>query len=373
MLPSGSRIGLLHKCQWWAGDVPEPPRETSAAADRGTDRHKVLAALSTGEVVDFPGLWGCSAAGWPAIETRIREWLPVDGAPEQAVYYSPATDSARGVVLDGPREYRVEPGEIPATVDAIVFGSAIEVWEYKTGFQANLTDADENEQLAFGCLAVARRTKASGIRGILAHVQDDGTARVTSVDYDSLELDEIAERIRAAHVKIRGAEPCPGPWCADYRCPVRAVCPATRAAIVGTPIEPLSIAIENDAQAASVHERIGAAEDFLAAVKRSLSEYVERRGEIDLPGGKLVWAEESRETISPSGQALALLIDRGLQNAIDYRVTKSGLESELRKTSEGPTAESMRALMRELTDLGAVRTTTYHKLAVRKNRGRKAA
>jgi hypothetical protein len=350
--------------------VHAPPRHDSPDASRGTDRHTVLRCKVSGEPFDGPALWGCTPEEWPAVEANIDAWLPKTGTPEQAIYYDVANDSARGESLQGAREYDCRDGEIPLTVDLIKHNGCLEVWEYKTGAQLGLEPVAENGQCMLEGLAVARLTNSDSARVVLALVADDGTCARQDYTFDSLELDDIAAKVRADCAAIPTSEPRPGPWCSDKWCPCRAVCPATTQAITTTPLAPLSIEIVSDEQCAAITTQLALAEEFLETVKRARNAYLEQVGEVALPdGSRLVWAEESRESIEANNNAVAYLVENGLDNAIEHKSTKAAIERAVR--AAGGNAERVRQVLYDLHAMGAVKTTTYNKPKIKK--ARKAA
>ena len=375
MQVSASKMGLFRCCQWWARpDAIAPVQAASAAAQRGTDRHLVLQAIVSGE--DMPpltraSLWGCPLDEWPAIEANIRTWIPADGQTEQAVYYQPTLDLARAARLTGAREYDATDGEIPGTVD-LISGRwpTVEVWDYKTGRQDALKPVEENAQLAFLALVCARLVDATTAIAVLAVVSDDGTANVDRHEYDSLDIDGIADEVRALAARIPTATPKPGGWCESKWCACRAVCPAMHGAIVATPAAPLTIEIHDAATCARVHTQLALAEEFLEQVKRARNAFLESAGSVPLADGTtLVWAEESRETIQCINSAKSYLVERGLEAAIDSTTSKAALEKAVKAAPNGATIkERMTEILADLHSMGAVKVTTYNKPKVKKSK-----
>jgi len=377
VLLSGSKYGLARCCLYWArADVPDLPRVENPDAKAGTNRHRALEALvndtdGTASALWLASLWGCTVEEWPQVEANIMAWLP-KGAPEVALYYHPATDTARSSDARD-RAYQCEPGEVPMTVDLLRHqdGSPIEVWDYKTGRQDGLEPAASNAQLAICCLAAARMTGAAAARGVLAVVADDGTARLDAVELDSLDLDAIAYEVRGLLERIPTSEPAPGPWCSDKWCPARAVCPATRAAMVATPMEPMSIVVDSADACARIHTQIGLAEEFLETVKRARNEWLQNNpaGCELADGSVLQWTIEERDTIELTDAAAALIPPE----AIERKTSKTAIERAIKATcAKGEAAAKMREVLAALDAAGAIKTSQYGKPKSRKA-GRRAA
>lgn len=375
MLLSGSRWGLARACLAWArDDMPEVARVESEDASKGTDRHMVMEALRKQVPLDFPRFWGCTPEEWPAIEANIREWLPGGSVAEIAIYYDPTTDTARSD-RSADRNYDARPGEIPMTIDAIEDNEGLcVVWDYKNGRQENLEPATTNGQVAICCLGAARNFGASAARGILAIVADDGTVRLDSVDFDSLDLDAIAYEARGLIAAIPTAQPQPGPWCGNKWCPARAQCPATQTAIVATPMAPLSLVINSAEVCARVHTQIALAEEFLNAVKRARNEWLSSNpGGCELADGSILsMGIEERDTIDVTPAALSALEAAGCSDAIEPRTSKAAIERAIKaRAAKGTAAAKIREVMEALDAAHAIKTTQYAKPRVRK--GRKAA
>ena len=378
MLASASKMGLLRHCQWWARpDAIAPVQAPSASAQRGTDRHRVMEWLVTGEQVtpaQMASLWDCALEEWPAVEANLRAWLPSDGQTEQAMYYSPSRCVARGARLTGAREYELQGDEIPGTLDFSRGWPVVEVWDYKTGRQDNLEPIATNAQLAFLAMVRARLVDARGAVVVLACVADDGTAEITCSEYDSLELDEIADELKVLAARIPTAEPNPGGWCEEKWCPCRAVCPAMTQAIATTPAAALTFEIHDAETCARVHTQLALAEEFLEQVKRARNAFLEgvAPGGVTLPDGSLlVWAEESRETIQANNAARAYLVEHGLDGAIEYASSKTALERVIKsQPGEGTIKERIAAVMQDLASMGAVKVTTYNRPKVKKTRAK---
>lgn len=374
MLLSGSAFGRARCCLWSFRPEVVVPSHDSADAARGTDRHAVMEALRLGTPVEpavHAAAWGCTPEEWPAIEANIREWLPADGQSEVAVYYDTDSDTARAEVGEGHRQYTARPGEIPMTIDMMRTG---EVWDYKFGRQEHLEPARDNGQIAICCLAAARLQALDSIKGTLALVADDGTARFDSVELDSLDLDAIAYEARGLMRAAPNSEPAPGPWCEQKWCPARAQCPATQAAIVATPVAPLSLTIDSPETCARVHVQIGLAEAFLDEVKKARNAWLENNpaGCELADGSTLCMGVEERDSIVCNGDVIAILCDHGCKSAVEAKTSKAAIERAIKATApKGEAASMLREVLSALDSAGAIKTSQYTKIKVKK--GRKAA
>lgn len=377
MLLSGSKWGLARCCLWsFRPDVEEIPRAFNKDANRGTQRHAVLEAMQEGKTEghDLPDAWGCTEAEWPAIEANIREWMPPIGSAEVALYYDPMKDTARTDDAKS-RAYDPSSGEIPMTVDFFRhIPGGVEVWDYKTGLQEHLEPAASNGQLAICCLAAARLAGVSSARGVLAIVADDGTARLDTVEYDSLDLESIAYEARGLVAMIPTSEPHPGTWCKDKWCAARAVCPKMQEAIVSTPMAPLSLTIDSPEVCARVHIQIGLAEEFLEAVKRARNTWLEENpaGCALADGLTLCMGIEERDSIELTPAAIAVLEEHHCADAIEPKTSKAAIERTIKATAaKGEASGKLRAVLEALDAAHAIRVSQFTKIKVRK--GRKAA
>ncbi len=374
MMFSGSKFGLLRHCQWWARPEVECPRADNADTSAGAGKHRVLEALALDRdtIMSYAETWGCAPDEWPAIERNIREWLET-GRTELALYYDPETERARlADVRD--RMYAPEDGEVPMTIDLLIeCEKHVQVMEYKTGRQENLETVAENGQIAICCLAAARATGTGSADGVLVCVRDDGTAEITTAEFDGLDLDAIADEVRSLTRAIPLSVPQPGPWCAEKWCPARAGCPCTMQAIVATPLEPLSLVIADAETCARVHTQIGLAEEFLEAVKRARNDWLTANAEgCDLgDGARLVMAIEERDSIVLNNAAIAAISEAGALEAVEQKTSRAALERVLKRDApRGEGGPRVKALLAALDACHAIKTSQYSKPKVRKARGK---
>ena len=372
MLLSGSKFGLARLCQWWCRPEVQAPRVESEAAKRGTNRHKVLEFMARGvcdEAAILPALWGCEPEEWSAIAEEILGWLPRADEGQRSYceqqYVYDTRDGASHPVDGKDRNYHVEQGQIPLTVDWVgVESGTLSVVDYKTGQQANLDMPASNGQIQLCCLAAARAIGVDTVRGSIVLVDDDGSARRFDHVFDVLDLDAIAEDARSVVDAIPSARPNPGPWCEQKWCPARAVCPATQQAIAGTPVEPLTLAITGPEQCARVHVQLDAAEEFLAAVKAARDAWLQANpdGAPLADGTRLVWGSTQRRSVDLSRARPAL--DRlGLAGAIE---TKESVSFEGIKRAIGGDRGRFAELLKELESSNAIKINEYWKAQVRK-------
>lgn len=120
---------------------------------------------------------------------------------EVAYAYSPATDSARELVSNGPRDYSdAKPGEICGTVDAI---GAAHVVDWKTGFFP-AAKAAENAQLAIFALIANRIEGHDDVLCELVYVKPK-TLELRYVDGASIDIfaiDALASSLKELPARI---------------------------------------------------------------------------------------------------------------------------------------------------------------------------
>lgn len=371
MRVTGSSLPLLRSCQWWARpEVEAPPFQATDAMLLGTEVHAAIEAVLSSE--DVPTL---SPEAQELLDVWAAWWrrAPLGGAiwePEVAYAYNPHTDKA--VRLEGAagRNYvGAGPDEIAGTVDAVGFHDEekLVIVDWKTGqdFAGMTADARDNWQLRLYALAASRSHHVDTIEIVIARITPDGV-RTTSYTLDALELDAVAEEVKALVRAVPTAAPKPGAHC--KRCRAVSVCPTTATAqdaLVATPVS-LTITADNaGALLLRLRQVQAACEQVEAALKRYA---IESNTGIDLGNGKK-WVRQQvdRESINLNGAemsaGLAALSALDVDDAVETKVSvsKAAIERKLKekKGLKGKELrETMDSLCADLRASGVMRTTT---------------
>jgi len=258
-----SKTGLLLQCGWAFNNPLIPPTIANDPMRYGSAFHELLAlSLENGVPPEL------SLAVLPAIAKKfhVREdelrahasdayktlldWLNGDNAfglkllpapkgaivIEKAIAYNTAAYSARmAPPVDENHVYQdVTPEEQPGTVDVAIrlglygtrvpprFRKAVIVLDHKTGM--SFDNPRDSKQLRSLALAFARLWKAERAIVAINHAPRDGLPAVFADELTKEELDEHADNLRDAFVRIGDGSLRPGPEC-GY-CAGNAVCPA---------------------------------------------------------------------------------------------------------------------------------------------------
>ena len=373
MNPTGSTTSLLLQCQWWAReDVATPPRTPpSDAMLIGTDVHLGIEKTLTG------GDWQ------PATDTAAdyyrtwHEWwmdgkMPGDPLPrrnwlaEQAYAYDPKTDTARKLETSN-RLYVVKPGEIAGTVDAVrVEGKTAIVVDWKTGqdFAKMTADAEDNWQLKFYALCVARVHNVESVTVMIVRIADE--VSVTSHTIDVMELDAVAAQLASLTAGIPFAKPQSGLHC--RRCKAVSVCPTTaKATDAIAPVEPVLIELKTPEQATAALVRLRQVQAACEQMESLLKAYAAENSGISLPNGKR-WVRVSveRESINLTGMdgaaGISLIHSVGADDAVETKSSTSKAAIERSLKAQGLKGKELRAkadaLYSELRACGVMRSSS---------------
>lgn len=385
---SGSKLKLAMSCLYWAReDVALPARESSAAADAGTNKHTILEKLFVGEALpdeEFQKLWDCDPRDVAAIQDNIQTWLPsltagcTEAITEIPLAYHPITDTARELPRGGHREYvGLRSGEIPLTLDLVAVyadGTGLVV-DHKTGRQNGLEPAAVSAQLGLGALALARLRNLTSVRVAYTLVNDDGTVRIDEAVLDTFDLEALADEVRGIVERLDNFPvPCPGPWCKSKFCPARSVCPVTSVTVAKTEaLAPLSVTIESPQHCTKLHTQLGLAEEFLARVRAAIDLYVKDHGPIELGDGTaLDLVHKTRETLDIDGNNKALeILQKALGPAYERAVTmkvsttKEAVRAATALLAKGKDRTALeRQLLADLAYSGAIKVGSYEKVEV---------
>jgi len=373
---TGSSLPLLRRCSWWARpEVIAPPQSppTEAmllgsavhAAIENSIRNDKSFEVSD-EVRDYLTTW---ANWWANNPLGKGAWHP-----EVAYAYNPKTDTAR--MLDvKQRAYKVEPGEIAGTVDAVMLdvGHATIV-DWKTGddFQRMTADAKDNWQLKLYALAVSRAHRVNTVRVAIVRISDE--VRVTDYTLDELELDAVAAEVAEMIGKVPGSQPTPGHHC--VRCKAVSICPTTERAtealvatveklpeVTGPSVE---LVINRD-NATALLARLRQVQAACETIENALKVYATNNDGITLASGKR-WKKvpQDRESITLDGpemaSGLAAIDAAGASDAVTVKttITKAAIEKALKaKGYKGKElAMQIESVMSDLRAAGCVRSVT---------------
>ena len=306
--PSASQLSLASACQhpWTSGmRWPEDPQSDIAIA--GKRIHRIIEGAVTGEAI-FPEVLApplspsemdaVIATAARAVELIEREAAGVEWRRAE-VWLRYHVESG-AVVAVAPRARR-EPGWWSAILDYVAElpdGSLL-VRDWKTGRPTGARAAD-NHQLRLCALAASRFFKANRVRVELAFVDDSGV-QLDGADYTAFDLALAAGEMRDLRKKLLGGPtaPAPGPHCTDGYCPLRGICPATRAALAAAyPIEDDLVAqIRDPEHARWILERLPGAQAALDAIKSAVKEYARTTPIPGADGKVYAWRDKTRRTV----------------------------------------------------------------------------
>jgi len=227
-------------------------------------------------------------------------------------------------------------------------------------------------QLRFVGLAAALERGVDVVCVELALVEEDEGVEIVGEDLDALELGavegellELVERLEAP------PEPRPGPWCVQHFCPIRAVCPATLAALarVEENLErwPLTGEFTSAEHAAHSRHRIAVLRDLLDARAQEIEAFALHHGPLPVEGRPgVLWGPreyDGRERIEATSEAIAIVEARlgaaSAQIAIERSISKASPEravnAELAPAGTAKRGARRALLGRLLDELGAVK------------------
>lgn len=379
MRASASSLWLLGNCSWWARDeVPAGPRVSSDDQSLGTACHAAADLTLQGirPVLDeiTAALWDCDLTDLCDAYDAWHDWWTehaptVEWRSEYAIAWDPATDTAREMSVSGHRRYDTRPGEIPGTMDAVAIGSDGTVivvdWKFGDDWQGYTPAADENRQLHFYALAIARKLQIDAVRVSIVKVTSRGVI-VDSHDLDAMALDAIAGELTAQVEAVPTSVPVTGEHCG--RCPAAVRCPAAQAAtqalVEQTRVVPL--VIDSPETAGALRERVAAVKAALEQADAAIKAWGEGGGEIVTSDGKrLRLTPQTRREIALDGQAGAeaegIFAEYGIANAVVQpppRATWSAIERALKETG-AKVAPAKREIESRLAAAGAIREANH--------------
>ena len=222
---TASRLDLLAVC---AGAARLPwTRDTSQAGDAGTRRHAFVQRAVEG---DYEGAVELLREDLRARMLKVDlealfERFPNPRA-EVAVAYDPDTDSARELATNGHRDYSdVRANEIAGTIDLLsVLPDSVVVGDLKTG-ASFATHARDSRQVQFAALASSRLFAKPRATGSVLKVEEDGSIRPLTAEWDELDLDAIAHDMKRIRDEVAKPDAPLVVSDACRWCPARTHCP----------------------------------------------------------------------------------------------------------------------------------------------------
>lgn len=325
---TASKAGLLAHCQWWATAHAEWANTTSAAADRGTRFHRVIAEyVTTGQLPLTIGedlaLLFDSAKVW--VDSYGRDLLRA----EVMLAWDPASDVAE-YIPGAERDYQAGVGRFCGTADLIAVNRNL-----RTGYVGDWATGDgtgKGPQLRTLAMMLARAEGLDSVTVEALEVSSSGVTHVCRETLDSFALAAVAGELAENIGAIPGAEPEPGPHCGDLYCPARATCPAVVATIVQViPPDALvkhkwGVVIANADHAAWLYNQAKAVEAAAKLVKDAVKAYVPAEG-LQLADGSVL-AEGSRNMSRfDKDRAISLARSLGASDEQIEACTRSVVES----------------------------------------------
>ena len=308
--------------------LPHVKSDPSVHAKAGAAVHRYLCLVSEVgaeaalELVDKEFRHICEAIDL----STLPHASPEGWAFEVAFAWDPARDTARELYRgSGERDYGdVEEHEVPGTADVIGLSDedTVVVLDLKNGWR-RLGAPGESLQLGFYAVAAARTTGAT--RAIVGWVRlADGTPKYEWAELDAIDLDAMAERLKAVLERAAAAEKAYGSVKSDalsYKsereafarhegelhegehctyCPAFLQCPAKVTLLremLALPEQPKVIPKE---QVGAMLERLWLGKEVIDRTEKMLEEYV-RAHPTKLPstGETYALVEQEKEKIDP--------------------------------------------------------------------------
>lgn len=327
-----------------------------------------------------------------------RHYLPVDASiqRETEVTYCFDVESREWRILGKGLQRRYEeagirPTEVPCTIDLVQSDmfAGFRVVDYKTGAQRDREPIEQHKQLRMGACGVARVHQLNEITAVVSYITEDDVEEqyATFSEFDFLRVeDELIELFHAAAFTPKAR---PGAHCSSLWCSAAASCPAaTRALdeVVATASEPVlpsgivttnAAHIRDHAHAATLFDRLKAAEAQLKACWKALDDFVIAKGPLDVGSGQTyAYVDKSRDDVTLCNETEAVLeemLGSALADgAIERSITKKAIAAATKvKVGQGKARTALeRQIYAELDARGAIKTA--HWKSVELVRARKA-
>jgi hypothetical protein len=360
---TGSGFGRAEACPA-STFLPAVKEAGGAAAVHGNVVHRYLCLVSEVgaeaalELMNLEHREVCAAIDLEQLPHAQRgAW-----AAEVSVAWDWATGAGREMARgSGRHEYDIGPTESAGTADlATLVDGRLVVLDVKSGF-ADLGPPGEALQLLFYAVGLAAAWGAT--EATVGFVYPDGRQSKTA-HLDAFDLAAAAERLRAVvercrelearyqadgHVTPRSGEHCR--YCPAFlRCPAKATL-VRELALQAASSDPTDLAPVLDADSVpQVLERLLAAEEVLARVRRVLEEWA-ATSPVRLPDGRIFGAvEQSKESFDPDvgGSVLARLFGPEVAaKAVEVtkELTKAAVKRELRGVYEARKAAGQKVTL----------------------------
>jgi hypothetical protein len=360
--PSASDLPRAFRCP---GSLVLPQARTSSPeAEAGTARH-----AEQQDALD--------AGSYDAMPAKVRALIPADATSvraEVAVAYDLATGRGRELGVGIGRTYpALGASEIAGTADLVAIAPGrVVVVDYKGA--SDVGAPEQNEQLLFYALALARAHDADEVTLAIAYL---ATGHVTPpVTVDTLELEAFAQRlvrlqrdIDTQSIRVfsgRMPDVAEGKHCTW--CPAAHACPARtallRRLVSGEERDDLELLRPLDgATARAAYERLQAGKGLLKRIEQALYKYAGEQP-IDLGGGRWFGKHTKRSNEEISGDIAHAVLEqmhgRAVADAAVERVaTKAGIARALKEcVPRGAVSAAERAVLAAIRDNGGARRET---------------
>ena len=333
---------------------------SNAAATSGTEMHAAIDDLIMGQSLDGHPEHARRKASLAAEALRPLLETATGIRSEAAYEYSLATDAA--VYLGRGRDAyaNADRESLCGTADLVLdFADGVPVViDHKSWSPGQ--DVDARAQLRTLALLVARAMGRESVKTATLLVGDNEARLVWGDTLDAFELDAEAHDLRAELARIPNAEPVPGPHCAGRYCPAIATCEATTEAMAHTiPADMLvrshrlsPVIVDND-HAAWTFAALRMVEAATDEISKALKAYADAHGGVLLSDGTIYAGHETtRETLDLSVPgAVEAVRAAGAEDAISYSSSKAAVERTIGKASK--------ALVEELSAMGAIKSSTF--------------
>lgn len=362
--PTASGLGRAMRC---GASLHLPVVEsTSAAADRGTWRHRFLELV--GQVGAAEALAQIPDEHRDACAALPLDELPTHLAAEVAFAYDVATGKAREIGRGVGRQYGdLGPFELAGTADVVGLGDdQVAVIDWKSiGAQDRARDS---VQLRFLALAASRVYGRPAASVQIVRLGDLGEVYRSRHSYDELDLDAFAVELREwfARAGRPDARLVEGDHC-TY-CPSFVHCPA-KARLLQLAAGGADPAAPFFAGGGLTRANVGAAY-VLAESLRGIAKELDRRirgalnelGPCPMPDGRelRLVLTEGQERVSGEkalGTLAELYGDGVAEMAVERHATKKSIREALRKAGISPLAPAEREVLARLRAAGGITRT----------------